>query len=199
MPIRLTDISLRYREKQVLANFNLTLPEQGVVCFFGPSGCGKTSLLRILAGLTTPNSGEVSGLAGLKTAVVFQENRLLPWLSAIDNIALVLPKDSYDVAYYWLEQVELSLEADKLPRQLSGGMQRRLALARALAYEGDLLLLDEPFTGLDSALAKRLLYLISKLYAEKLVVMVTHDQALSQLADQVYVVDGPPLSLTGVD
>ena len=195
MTIKLTDVSLKYDEKIVLNRFNLTLPKQGLVCFFGPSGCGKTSLLRILAGLTASDSGEVSGIAGLKPAVVFQENRLLPWLTALENVTLVLPEAKIAQAQYWLEQVELGAEAAKLPAELSGGMQRRIALARALAYGGDMLLLDEPFTGLDSALAKRLLHLIAENYRGKLVVMITHDKDLSQLADYIYPVKGLPLTV----
>lgn len=196
MAIRLADVSLKYGEKQIFDRFNLTLPEQGLVCFFGPSGCGKTSLLRLLAGLSVPDSGALSGLNSLKPSMVFQENRLLPWLTASENVSLVLPECDAVAAHGWLEQVELGAEADKLPRQLSGGMQRRIALARALAYGGDMLLLDEPFTGLDTALAERLLRLIARLYAGKLIVMITHDKHLSLMADHLYTVEGLPFTLS---
>ena len=194
MEIRLEDVSLRYGKKQVLDRFSLTLPTQGLVCFLGPSGCGKTSLLRLLAGISVPDSGKLIGLTGLKPSMAFQENRLLPWLTSLENVSLVSSEDDA-ASYRWLEQVELGAEADKLPEQLSGGMQRRVALARALAYGGDLLLLDEPFTGLDNALAKRLLCLIIELYSDKLTVMVTHDESLSKQANHVYEVNGLPLNV----
>ena len=194
MSILLTDVSLRYGDKLVFDRFSLALPDAGLVCVLGPSGCGKTSLLRLLAGLTQPDSGGVSGVESLVPSMVFQENRLLPWLTALENVSLVLD-DGDAEARRWLEQVELGGELDKLPGQLSGGMQRRIALARALAYGGDYLLLDEPFSGLDSALAERMLDLIRKLYAGKLVVMITHDKDISILADRVYEVDGIPLTV----
>lgn len=194
--IELFDVSLSYGEKRVLDRFSLSLPDSGTVCFFGPSGCGKTSLLRVLAGLTEPDSGTVSGTHGRTLSMVFQENRLLPWLTALENISLVLPENNLARARHWLEQVELGADADKLPRQLSGGMQRRVALARALAYGGDFLLLDEPFAGLDNALAERLWHLSAGLYKDKPVVLITHDKELSLLSDHVYMVDGLPLTIT---
>jgi len=193
--IKLSDVSLYYNEKRVLDRFTLSLPKSGSVCIFGPSGCGKTSFIRVLAGLTVPDSGEVSGLDGLKPSMVFQENRLLPWLTASENVSLVLKEKNDAEARYWLEQVELSADADKLPRYLSGGMQRRVALARALAYGGDFLLLDEPFNGLDNALARRLLNLITELYKEKLVIIITHDKELCSNVDHTYIVDGLPLTV----
>jgi len=195
MTISLAEVSLRYGEKQVLDCFSLTLPAHGMVCIFGPSGCGKTSLLRLISGLTAPDVGELCGLEGVKPAVVFQENRLLPWLTVLENVLLVLPDGDAAEARRLLELVELGAEAEKLPGELSGGMQRRVALARALAFGGDLLLLDEPFTGLDNALAKRMMSLIAELYEGKLVLMITHDKDLCALADHVYPVDGLPLTV----
>jgi len=197
MTVSLKDVSLRYGEKQILDRLSLTLPAQGLVCFFGPSGCGKTSLLRLLAGISDPDSGEIQGLGGLKPSMVFQEDRLLPWLTVSDNVSLVLEK-SGDTARYWLDQVGLGTEADKFPKQLSGGMQRRVALARALAYGGDYLLLDEPFTGLDAALAERLLRLIIELYSGKLTVMITHDKELCRFAGHIYEVSGLPLTINAL-
>ena len=149
--IELRDVSLAFDGKAVFERFSLALPSEGITCISGPSGRGKTTLLRLLAALLIPDSGEISGLPQ-KPALMFQEDRLLPWLSALDNVAAVSDRGA---AAKWLEAVELSEAAGLLPVELSGGMRRRAALARALAYPGDFLLLDEPFTGLDPALTER--------------------------------------------
>lgn len=193
--IKLEQVSLSYGEKQVLRDFSCTLPESGLVCFFGPSGCGKTTLLQLLAGLRKPDSGLITGLDGKRVSVVFQENRLLPWLSVAENISLVTGGGAAD-ALTWLEAVELAAEAQQPPAALSGGMQRRVAIARALAFDGDLLLLDEPFNGLDESLALRLLQRIQQQYAERLVVLITHDlELVRQQATQIIRVQGPPLQI----
>ena len=106
-------------------------------------------MLRVLCGLTSLEEGQIEGLQGKKLALLFQEDRLLPQLSALDNLKLVLPKERQQEAQLWLDKLGLGNDADKTPSQLSGGMKRRLAIARTLAYGGDIYLLDEPFQGLD--------------------------------------------------
>ena len=142
--IRVEDVSFSYPGKPVFSHLNLTLPDTGTAALMAPSGYGKTTLLRLLAGLETPASGRITGLENRKTAFLFQEDRLLPWLTAEKNIALV---SSAERAAYWLEKMEI--DGGQYPREMSGGMQRRVALARAMAFGGDVLLLDEPFKGLD--------------------------------------------------
>ena len=123
--------------------------------FTGRNGRGKTTILRLLAGLEQPDSGSLEGLEEKSAAVVFQENRLLPWLSVRDNVAAPLRgSDAARRADAALEAVGLGGEGDKRPSQLSGGMKRRAAIARALAAKADFLLLDEPFTGLNEELWK---------------------------------------------
>ena len=173
--IRLSHIDAGYPDKKVFRDFSLTLPDTGAVALMAPSGFGKTTLLRLLAGLLKPEKGEITGLNFQKTAFLFQEDRLLPWLTADKNVALVSDSEK---ARFWLKQMEIQ-ETQKFPHELSGGMQRRVALARALAFQGDLLLLDEPFKGLDEDLRARIAGRIRD--QAKLTVLSIHDREEAEL------------------
>jgi len=187
-------ISKSYNEIPVLSDFSLRLPEHGIIGLSGPSGCGKTTFLHIMAGLIEPDSGSITGLAGKKTGVVFQEDRLLPWLTAQENIDLIVKNST--LTQQWLDAIQLSDKADSYPSELSGGMKRRLALARALAFDCDLLLMDEPFQGLDDMLKETLYPLVRDAALTKPVVMVSHDiTELNNLADQVYQAAGTPMTV----
>lgn len=191
--ISLEHISVSYGDKQVLKDFSLTLPQFGVTALRGPSGCGKTTLLRVLAGLERPQTGQVLGISPREVAILFQENRLLPWRTVKQHLTDVLPKERRGEAARWLELVELTGEEDAYPAALSGGMGRRLALARCLALGGSLYLLDEPFAGVDPARAQRIL---KRLKEQKLpVLLVSHEAPIAALADQVIDLDGPPLRI----
>lgn len=184
MNIQLANISKQFGEHKVLDNLSLELPGKGVIGVFGPSGCGKTTLLRLLAGLDKPDEGQISGLNVDRISMVFQEDRLLPWLTVLENIALVLP--DRQEAGAWLAKVRLSDYASHYPAELSGGMKRRLALARALAKKCDLLILDEPFTGMDEQLKADLLELIRQEAEWRLVILVSHDREdLAALTDRI--------------
>jgi len=191
--IRLDHITLSFGEKRVLDDLSLTLPETGVTILSGPSGCGKTTLLRVLAGLETPQRGRVSGISPRDTAFLFQEDRLLPGRTALRQLTDVMPKDRWGEAPRWLELAELTGEANTMPHQLSGGMGRRLALVRALALGGALYLLDEPFTGIDLPRRRRLMTALKQL--GKPVVLVSHEPEILDLADHVLSFDGPPLKV----
>ena len=147
--IGLRDITVRFGDKLVLDRFSLDIPAQGLTALSGPSGCGKTTLLRVMAGLTAPGGGAVSGIDPGRTAFLFQEDRLLPWRTASQHIADVLPRPRRGEAARWLAFAELEGEGGAYPAALSGGMARRLALARCAALGGELLLLDEPIAGVD--------------------------------------------------
>jgi NitT/TauT family transport system ATP-binding protein len=180
-------------EHPVLRDFSLALPERGVVSLLGPSGCGKTTLLRLLAGLATPQSGTVSGIDGRRTAVVFQENRLLPWETAWQNAVTEAGPGHRERAAEWLAALGLGDSLDRRPGELSGGMKRRVAIARALAAEHDLLLLDEPFAGLDEPAWRVAAERIAAVGDATLTVLVTHlpDQAEAMGATVIRLQGGP--------
>ena len=171
MGVIFRNVSFAYPDKPVLRGFSHEFPDPGVTCLTGPSGCGKTTVLRLLAGLEKPASGSIQNVPA-RVSMMFQEDRLLPWATVEENVRLV--QDTADAAK-WLDAVGLSDVRADLPDALSGGMQRRVALARALAAPSDLLLLDEPFTGLDRALVESLSALIREIAEQKPVIMVTHN------------------------
>ena len=178
--ISVENITIRFGEKTVLDGLSLSVPAHGLTYLAGPSGRGKTTLLRVLAGLLVPETGRVE-LPG-RPVLLFQEDRLFPGRTARQQVEAVLPRHRRREADRWLELVELSDAADLLPGELSGGMARRLALARALAVEGDVLLLDEPFAGVDLPRAERILARIGSLH--KPVLLTGHDRALARLCSR---------------
>ena len=178
--LKLTDISHSYGDHAVLQGRNLTLLPGQRIAIMGPSGCGKTTLLRIALGLLKPAEGTVENTFR-KTAAVFQEPRLLPWRTALQNVNLVLGdgKATLETAKQYLEKVKLSDAADKYSRELSGGMQQRVAVARALAAEGDLLILDEPFKAMDEELREQVIALVNQTKAA--ILLVTHEEAEAKM------------------
>lgn len=186
-------LSLSYGDKIVLDNFSLTLPLNGITALKGPSGCGKTTLLRLIAGLETAESGTIIGIRPEETAFLFQENRLLPWRSVQQHLTDVMARPDTDRARELLALVELEGEENRLPAQLSGGMGRRLALGRALALESRLLLLDEPFAGVDPDRAERILMRLKAVGTP--ILLVSHQDRILGLADRVVALDGIPLHI----
>lgn len=174
--LKLKDISHRYGDTAVLSGVSLELLPGERVALMGPSGCGKTTLLRIILGLLQPSEGSVENTFR-KTAVVFQEPRLLPWRTAAENVNLALGdgKETLPKALEQLRALGMGAAADKYPGELSGGMQQRAALARALALEGDLLVLDEPFKAMDETLRWEVIAQVAK--TDAAILLVTHDEA----------------------
>lgn len=189
--IQISNLTLAYGDKLVLDRFSLALPDTGVTVLSGPSGCGKTTLLRVLAGLQRRSAGVVT--VPPRPTLLFQENRLLPWRTVEQHIADVLPRARRGEAGRWLALVELEEEARSYPGALSGGMGRRLALARALACGGGLYLLDEPFTGVDAARAARILERVRALGVP--VLLSSHEAEIVALCDRVIPLAGPPLHM----
>ncbi len=163
--------------KTVFDSLSVTLPSGQTTAVMGASGSGKTTMLRLLAGIISPDSGNVTRETD-SISFMFQDTALLPWLTAAENVNLVLSdtKRTMPVAEQWLARVGLADECNAFPSTLSGGMRQRVALARALAVDADLLLLDEPFRGLDESLREQMLDLIQTARQGKTTVLVTHDK-----------------------
>jgi ABC-type nitrate/sulfonate/bicarbonate transport system ATPase subunit len=174
-----------------LDNVSLTVADREFVCLLGPSGCGKTTVLNVLGGLDQQYLGEVrvagnslsKGAHPFRIGYVFQEPRLLPWLTVRGNIEFALGSagihrsEWQDRIDFWLSRVELVDFARAHPHELSGGMQQRTAIARAFAVDPELLLMDEPFSGLDELTARSMRELLLGLWQEtrKTVLFVTHN------------------------
>ncbi|MBD5133725.1 MAG: ATP-binding cassette domain-containing protein [Clostridiales bacterium] len=189
--IKLQDLTLSYGDKPVLDRFSLEIPDRGLTALSGPSGCGKTTLLRVMAGLAKQSGGTVSGVDPARAAFLFQEDRLLPWRTVGQHITDVLPRDRRGERDRWLAFAELAGEGDAYPSALSGGMARRLALARCAALGGDLLLLDEPFAGVDPQRTARILERLRALDVP--IVLATHQSRVLAACDRVIALDGPVL------
>lgn len=164
-----------YEGKPVLDHFSATLPAGSITGLMAPSGAGKTTLLRLLMGLETPDSGTITGLAGVRLSVVFQEDRLCDNLSAVSNIRLVNPALSVQEVERALERIGLSGALWQPARALSGGMRRRVAILRALLAEYGFLLLDEPFKGLDKTTKETVMADTRQRIRGRTVLFVTHD------------------------
>ena len=199
-------LSIAIREKRfgdgpaLFEDFRLDVSAGSVVALLGPSGVGKSSLVRMVAGIDSLFEGAIliDGVPAVQApppGLVFQDPRLLPWLSAIDNVRASDGTMSRATALAALSRVGLAERGEAFPHQLSGGMQRRVALARALAVNAELLLLDEPFVSLDRALADEMQELVAGLIAAErpTVLLVTHlAEDAARLADRAIVLAGRP-------
>ena len=182
----------------VLENLHFTITPGELLAIIGPSGCGKTTLLNIIAGLDTDFAGNVSG--PIMAGFVFQSPRLLPWMTVAGNLRLVLDADEAqdDRITAMLQSVGLQGQENVYANRLSMGMARRVALARALLVEPDIMLLDEPFVSLDEGTAEKLLILLAELLDEKprTALFVTHDLSEAvRLADRVLLMGGQPTTI----
>ena len=180
--LELREVSVRFEEKQILDRCSLRLGPGERVALMGPSGCGKTTLLRAALSLQTPDAGSVR-CAARRVAAVFQEPRLLPWRRAAENVNLVLSDgpETMGEALAWLERLELSEARALYPAELSGGMQQRLSIARALAARPELLALDEPFKAMDEALRLRVQRTVEESLSGCALLLVTHSEEEARL------------------
>ena len=194
MNLELRHIRKAYGDHVVLEDLSRAFPEGRVTCVMGRSGCGKTTLLRLIAGLEAPDAGEILGRPGPKegVAMVFQESRLPPQLNAAACLRCALPKTGgrearIDAA---LRALGLAGDLDKPVREFSGGMRQRVSLARALLYPSPLILLDEPFKGLDAATRDAALAFARPLLRGRTALLVTHDPADAAALDaEVFALD----------
>jgi len=203
LSIAITEKRFPGSDAPLLADFALTIAPGSVTALHGPSGIGKSTLLRLISGIDRDFIGSIT-IDGRpieeapKPGFVFQDARLLPWLTATDNIRAADPAMSRETAIATLASVGLADHANAWPRQLSGGMQRRVALARALATNPGLLLLDEPFTSLDRDLVDDLHQLLSNLIAtiRPTIIFASHNaEDAARLADRVITLAGRPAKI----
>jgi NitT/TauT family transport system ATP-binding protein len=172
-------LTRRYGEQTVLDGLDLDLPDGAVTAVMGPNGSGKTTLGRLLLGLERPDAGTITGLGGLRRAAVFQEDRLCEQLTAVDNVRLVLDRRiRREVVVDELHRVGLDPGSLAKPvRELSGGQRRRVAIVRALLPAAGLVVLDEPFTGLDTEARGTVLAYVQERCAGRTTLLITHDRA----------------------
>lgn len=211
MSLKIDAVSKRFisknKETHTLNNVNLSFNKGEFICLLGPSGCGKSTLLNIIAGLEKPTEGklflgneEIKGV-GPDRAVMFQESALFPWLKVIDNVEFGMkvagvPKDERrEKALKYIKMVHLSKFQNSYIHELSGGMRQRIALARALTLDSEVLLMDEPFSALDSQTKSILRLQLQKIWwqTKKTIIFVTHNvEEAVLLADRVIVMAANP-------
>lgn len=170
--ININNISFSYGDKKIFEDFSLQIGKNDRIWLSGQSGSGKTTLARLILGLETAQKGEIIKPDNLKAAVVFQEDRLLPFKTALQNIMLV--SSNSDLARQNLKALGLEDSANTPVGELSGGMQRRVAIARALSCDFDYLILDEAFTGLDKDNIILAVKQILKIAKDKPIILITH-------------------------
>lgn len=182
--ILLNNISKSFDEKIVLQDFSLLLPAGKRTCIMGPSGCGKTTLINILCGFVQPDAGRVENRPA-RISMVFQENRLCEDFSALENVRMVA-LDQTQRAKELLCRMGLEEDMLKPVSTLSGGMKRRVSIARALLFDAPLLVMDEPFKGLDEDTKETVIQLVLDQTEGKTILFITHDETEAQrFADTV--------------
>ena len=171
MKIQINNLCKGYGDKVIFENYTRTLDFDGILLIQGKSGLGKTTLMRILAGLEKADKGEITKSAE-KVSFMFQEDRLIPFVTVLKNLTAVCDEEK---ALKYLSLMGLENEKDNSPLSLSGGMKRRVALARALCFENELVILDEPFKGLDEALKIKICKIIKEESKNRAFIIVSHD------------------------
>lgn len=208
--VEISDVSFRYGSDEVVSELSFSIDEGEVVALVGPSGCGKSTLLRLIAGLETPEDGQIrihgaaAGSDRDALRFLFQDYDAYPWLTVWDNVRLgsgASPYPPESAVEEILSQVGLAADRELFPSELSGGMRKRLALARCLVRRPSLLMLDEPFASLDLDAKYGMYDLVQRLWSETqcAVIIVTHDlHDAIHLADRIFVLSHGPLTIREV-
>lgn len=203
MSLTLKKIGKKYDGVEIYKDFDLTLNEGIITCIMGPSGCGKTTLLNMIGGLNPPDSGLMEGFYGKRFSYVFQETRLLPWKTVEGNLDFVLdhslPKEERKAQIdKLLKMVKMEAFANYYPSQLSGGMAQRVSIARAFAVPSDIILMDEPFSGIDINLKQTMLQHFLEIWKNdrRTILYVTHDvdEALT-IGNEIIVLGKAPVKI----
>lgn len=192
--LKFENVSFSYGEKTVFKDFSFSVKEGTSTAILGPSGFGKTTLLELAFGFLKPDSGTVIPFNSEKSSFIFQEDRLLPDFTALKNLTAVNIESEKAAEY--LEKVGLSDSLNKYPDELSGGMCRRLAIARALAFGGDVFYFDEPLRGLDIKTSAEILELIKASINGKTAIIVTHSPSEAfSLCERIIIAGGEPFEI----
>lgn len=203
MSLIIKNLYKSFQDLVLFQDFNIEIKEKTIACILGPSGCGKTSLLNMISETLQPDSGELLGFNNKTISYIFQEPRLLPWKTVLENIAYVLPdslskEKKYEIASRYSALVELSDFNNYYPSKLSGGMKQRVSIARAFSYPSNLILMDEPLKALDLKLKLNLLASFRRLWQpdNRSVIFVTHDidEALL-IGNDIYVFSKAPVMI----
>lgn len=184
--IEVKNLSKAYGKNRLFENLSVTLADGEHVFLSAPSGAGKTTLLRILCGLESADKGTVSGISPEKVSYLFQEPRLFPQLTALENVTCIHsdPQAVAQKALEFLDKLGLSDALEKRPDELSGGMKQRVALARTLLADRPIVFLDEPFTALDPELKDAVRVLVAEACANKTLLLVSHDPKDAEILTQ---------------
>ncbi|MEA5082608.1 MAG: ATP-binding cassette domain-containing protein [Lachnospiraceae bacterium] len=179
-------------DKEILNDFTINFKEGKTTALLGPSGCGKTTIVNLLLGLMKADKGEIIADRTAKMSVVFQEDRLMENITVLENLLAI--NKNVKTCKEILNAFGIGEVDNKYPNQLSGGMKRRVALARAIAFNGDIFILDEPFKGIDISLKQKVIKEIKKAINGKTCVIITHEitEAVS-VGDEVFILGGNPL------
>jgi NitT/TauT family transport system ATP-binding protein len=206
MSLEVEHIAKHYGNKIIFDDFSLQFPEHQITTILGPSGCGKTTLLNLLAGHIPADGGDTGSFNHQEISYIYQEPRLLPWKTVLENIEFVLHAGhsneiAEQIALEYVEMMELTAFSGYYPAKLSGGMKQRVSLARAFAYPSEIILMDEPFNSLDLKLKETLMKAFLDLWKRdnRTVIYVTHDidEAL-QMGHRICILSLPPVKVIRV-
>lgn len=201
--LELDNIYKSYGPLKIFDDFSIHFKTNRINCILGPSGCGKTTLLNIIAGLALPDSGSIEGINRNRISYVFQEPRLLPWKTVRKNIEFTIKEripgeEVPELVEKYIKLVELDGYGNYYPAQLSGGMRQRVSLARAFSFPSDIILMDEPFKGLDYKLKQSLQNSFLDLWEQdkRTVIYVTHDiEEATELGQEIFIFSKHPVRI----